>query len=61
MLEYYKKYKKSLMFKYGRMQKKIPCWLVCGSCGTYLVNMLPRVQITVGLGFFLFSVHLSDQ
>ena len=40
------------MFKYGRMQKKIPPWLVCGSRGACLVNMLPRVQVTAGLGFF---------
>ena len=49
------------MFKYGRMQKKIPPQLVCGSHGACLVNMLPVVQVTAGLEFFLCSAHLSDQ
>ena len=40
------------MFRYGRMQKKIPLRLVCGSRGACLVNMLPGVQVTTGLGFF---------
>ena len=34
------------------MQKKIPPRLVCGSRGACLVNMLPGVQVTTGLGFF---------
>ena len=29
--------------KYGRMQKYIPSWLVCGSCGTCLASMLSEV------------------
>ena len=49
-------HKKSLVFKYSRMQKKIPPQLVCGSCtcGTCLVNMLPGVEVTGDheLGFF---------
>ena len=40
------------MFKYSRMQKKIPSRLVCGSRGAYLVNMFPGVQVTAGLGLF---------
>ena len=48
------------MFKYGRMQKKIPPRLVCGSHGACLDSMLPGVQVTVRLGFFLYSSHLSD-
>ena len=43
--------KKSLIFKYGRMQKKIPSRLVCGSHGTCLDCMLPGVQVTTGLEF----------
>ena len=31
---------KSLMFKYSRMQRKIPSWLVCGSHGTCLDSPL---------------------
>ena len=50
-------HEKSLMFKYGRMQKKI---LVCGSHGACLDCMLPGVQVTAGLGFFLCSSHLCD-
>ena len=48
------------MFKYGRMQKKIPPQLVCGSHGACLDSMLPGVQVTAGLGFFLRSSRLSD-
>ena len=33
------RYEKSLMFKYGRMQRKIPPWLVCGSHGACLDSM----------------------
>ena len=44
--------KKSLMFKYGGMQRKIPSWLVCDSCGTCLDCTLLGVQVTAGLGFF---------
>ena len=40
------------MFKYGRMQRKIPSQLVCGSCGTCLDSTLLGVQVTTGLGFF---------
>ena len=51
------------MFKYSRMQKKIPHRLVCGSCGACLVNMLPGVQVTAGLGcvsvFSSFSEAIS--
>ena len=45
-------HEKSLMFKYGRMQKKIPSWLMCGSRGTCLGYTLLGVQITAGLGYF---------
>ena len=34
--------------------------LVYGSCGACLDSMLPGVQVTAGLGFFLHSSHLSD-
>ena len=34
------------------MQKKVPPYLVCGSRGACVVNMLPGVQVTAGLGFF---------
>ena len=40
--------------------KENTSWLACGSCGTCLNCMLPRVQITTGLGFFLHLSHLSD-
>ena len=53
-------HEKSLMFKYGRMQKKISLWLVCGSHGACLDCMLPGVQVTAGLRFFLCSSHLCD-
>ena len=45
-------HEKSLMFKYGRMQKKISSRLVCGSHGVCLDCKLPGVQVTAGLGFF---------
>ena len=48
------------MFKYGRTQKKAPPQLVCGSCGACLDCVLPGVQVTAGLGFFLCSSRLSD-
>ena len=48
------------MFKYGRMQKNIPPYLVCGSHGACLDSMLPGVQVNAGLGFFQHSSHLSD-
>ena len=53
---------KSLMFKYGRMQKETPSWLVCGSRAlvTCLHCTLPGVQVTAGLGFSAFTNHLSD-
>ena len=41
--------------------EEIPLRLVCVSRGACLVNMLPGVQVTAGLGFFLCSAHLSDQ
>ena len=44
--------KKSLIFKYGRIQKRIPPQLVCGFHGACLDCMLPGVQVTAGLGFF---------
>ena len=43
---------KSLMFKYGRMQKEISSQLVCGSHGACLDYMLPRVQVIARRGFF---------
>ena len=46
------------MIKYSRKQKEIPSRLVCGSCGVCLDCTLPRVQVTTGLGFFLYSGHL---
>ena len=48
------------MVKYGRMQKKISPWLVCDSHGACLDCMLPGVEVTTGLGFFLRSSHLCD-
>ena len=51
---------KSLMFKYGRIQKKISPQLVCGSHVASLDCMLPGVQVTAGLGFFSVFSHLSD-
>ena len=47
--------KKSLMFKYSRMQKKISPWLVCGSRGACLDSMLPGVQVTAGVIFSVFK------
>ena len=44
-------HKKSLMCNYGRMQRKVPSWLVCGSHGACLDCMLPGVQVTTRLGF----------
>ena len=50
------------MFKYGRMQKKIPPWLVCGSHGACLVNMLPGVQVTDFFSVFSsFSYVISSE
>ena len=48
------------MFKYGIMQKKIPPRLVCVNHCACLDGMLPGVQVTAGLGFFLHSSRLSD-
>ena len=42
--------------KYGRMQRKIPSWLVCGSHGMVLDCTLLGVQVTVGLEFFYIQV-----
>ena len=47
----------TLMFNYGRMHKNIPPRLVCGSRGACLDCMLPGVQVTAGLGFFLHGSH----
>ena len=48
------------MFKHDRMQKKNCLWLVCGSCGVCLDCMLPGIEVTAGLGFFLHSNSSSD-
>ena len=45
-----------IMFKYGKMQRKIPSWLVCGSCGTCLDHTLYGIQ--VGWDVILYSNHL---
>ena len=43
------------------MQKKIPPRLLCGSCGACLViNILPGVQVTAGLGFFSVLSSFSE-
>ena len=42
--------------KYGRMQRKIPSWIVCGSHGMVLDCTLLGVQVTAGLGFFYIQV-----
>ena len=44
------------MFKYGRIQKKIPPRLLCDSHGACLDCMLPKVQVTAGLGFLCVPV-----
>ena len=46
--------------KYGKTQKKIPPGLVCGSRGACLDSVLPGVQVTARLGFFLCSGCLGD-
>ena len=48
------------MFKYGGMQRNTPSQLMCGSQDACLDYMLPGVQVTAGLGFFLYSKSLSD-
>ena len=48
------------MFKYGRMQKKVPSWLVCGSHAACLDCMLLGVRVTARLEFFLCSSCLVD-
>ena len=53
-------HEKSLMFKYGRMQRKISSWLVYGFHGACLDCMLSEVEVTAGLGFFLHSSCLCD-
>ena len=53
-------HKKSLMFKYGRMKKEISFRLVCGTHGACLDCLLPGVEVTTGLGFFLCSSYLCD-
>ena len=45
--------------RYNRIQRKIPPWLVCGSCGACLDGVLPGVQVTVELGYFLRSSRLD--
>ena len=45
-------HEKSLMSKYGRVQKKISLRLVRGSHGACLDCMLIGIQVTAGLGFF---------
>ena len=52
-------HKKSLKFKYGRMQTKIPSWLVCGSRGACLDCMFSGVKLPQGWDFFLRSSHIS--
>ena len=49
-------YKKLPMFKYGKMQRKIPSWLVCGSCGMCLDHTLYGIQVSWDV--FLYSNHL---
>ena len=44
------------MFKYGKMQRKIPSWLVYDSCGTCLDHTLYGIQ--AGWDVFLYSNHL---
>ena len=56
-------HKKEPMFKYSRMQRKIPSCLVCGSPGAHIDCTLFRVQVTTGWDFFLHSgdlVHSED-
>ena len=48
----------SLKVSFELMQKNIPSQLVCGSRATYLDSMLPGVQVTAELGFFLYLSHL---
>ena len=47
------------MFKYGRMQKKIPSQL-CGCRGVCLDCMLPGSKLPLGWDFFLHLNCLSD-
>ena len=54
------KHEKSLMFKYGRMQRKIPSQLVRGFHSVSLECMLLGVQVTTELGLFLHSHCLED-
>ena len=44
--------KKSLMFKYGRTQRKFPPQLVCDSFGACLDCVLPGIQVTTKAGIF---------
>ena len=48
------------MFKYSRMQKRIPSRLVCGSFGVCLDCTLPGFKSPLGWDFFLCSCHLSN-
>ena len=52
-------HEKSLMFKYGRMQRKIPPQIVCCSYGACLNCMLPEVKLPLGRDFLAFK-SLSD-
>ena len=51
-------HKKSLMFQYSRIQRKVLPQLVCGSRGAYLDGMLPGVQVTIGLHWDFFCVQV---
>ena len=48
------------MCKYDRMQRNTSPWLVRSSHGACLDCMLPGVQVSTGLGFFLHPSHLYD-
>ena len=54
-------HEKLLMFKYGRLQKKVLSWLVCGSHGAYLDCMLPvwgSSHRQVGTSFYVQVVYV---
>ena len=48
------------MLRYGRTQKRVSFWLVCGVQGVYLDFMLPMVEVTAGLRIFLHLSHFCD-
>ena len=55
------KNQKSLMFKCGRIQKRIPPQLVCGSHAACLDCMLPGLQVRpLDWDFFCIQVVYSD-